>query len=116
MSSDWTKSGVGLTALMGYYRATKKLAKQLGVIFEVLMPECYKKYRSAFDAGVWTRADPGPWLGRVIIYKLQVSLHKDKDDGGPTASFPVGYFSGGAMLIPQLKAKLSHVSRRFSIS
>ena len=79
-------------------------------MFEVLMPECYNIYKKAFEAGVWIDSDPGPWLGRAIVYKLQVSLHKDKDDGGPAVSFPVGSFKGGEMLIPQLEAKLSYVS------
>jgi len=89
------------------------VAKRLAVMFEVLMPECYHKYKAAFDAGVWIKGDPGPWLGRAIVYKLQVCLHKDSHDGGPTASFPLGYFSGGEMLVPQLKAKLSYVFQGF---
>jgi len=86
------------------------LAKRLSQIFETLMPDCYQRYKTAFDAGKWVVDDPGPWIGRVIVYKLQVSLHKDKNDGGPVASFPVGFFSGGEMLIPQLKAKLLYVT------
>jgi hypothetical protein len=109
LTREFTKSGVGLAAIKGYYKATEMLAKHLAVWFEVLMPECYARYKDAFDAGVWMEEDPGPWLGRAIVYKLQVALHKDVHDGGPTASFPVGYFSGGEMLIPQLKAKLAYV-------
>lgn len=92
---------------MNYYKATKHLARRLSAMFEVLMPECYNTYKDAFEAGVWSDDDPGPWLGRAIVYKLQVSLHKDKEDAGPAVSFPVGSFSGGEMLIPQLKAKLA---------
>jgi hypothetical protein len=93
-------------AILGYYCATKYVAKRLGVMFKVLMPGCYAKYKAAFKAGVWHREDPGPWLGRAIVYKLQVALHKDREDGGPAISFPVGSYSGGEMLIPELKAKL----------
>ena len=75
-------------------------------MFEQLMPDYYQRYREAFEAGQWIESDPGPWLGRAIVYKLQVALHKDKQDVGPTASFPVGYFTGGEMLLPQLNAKL----------
>ena len=32
-------------------------------------------------------------------------LHRDKNDVGPSASFPVGYFEGGEMLLPQLRTK-----------
>jgi hypothetical protein len=49
----------------GYYKATAYLAKRLGVMFEVLMPQCHAKYQSAFKAGVWNQEDPGPWLDRA---------------------------------------------------
>lgn len=75
-------------------------------MFEVAFPEVYQEYRAAFEAGVWLEADPGPFIGRAIIYKLQSKLHRDKNDVGPSASFPVGFFSGGEMLLPQLKTKL----------
>jgi hypothetical protein len=69
------------------------------------MPQVYKKYQAAFDAGVWETADPGPWIGRAIVYKLQVLVHRDGKDDGPTASFPVGDFEGGEMYVPDLCAK-----------
>jgi hypothetical protein len=100
---------VGLGAILNYYKATNLLAKRLSAIFEILMPECFQTFKNAFDAGEWKGDDPGPWLGRAIVYKLQVSLHKDRNGGGPTASYPIGFFSGGEMLIPQIKAKLSYV-------
>jgi hypothetical protein len=53
-----------------YYHATQLLAHILATMFEMLMPDVYKKYRKAFDAGVWERADPGPQVRRVIVYKL----------------------------------------------
>jgi hypothetical protein len=115
LSNEWTRSGIGLGAIINYYKATKLMAKHLSAIFEVLMPDSFHTYKTAFDAGEWIEEDPGPWLGRAIVYKLQVSLHKDKNDGGPTASFPIGFFSGGEMLIPQLKAKLSYVFFIFKI-
>jgi hypothetical protein len=66
-------------------------------------------YRAAFDAGVWFTDDPGPFLGRAVIYKLQGRLHKDRYDVGPSVSFPVGQFTGGEMLFPQLNLKLQWV-------
>jgi len=75
-------------------------------MFEAAFPQYYAKYREAFDAGVWFTNDPGPFLGRSIIYKLQGKLHKDSKDLGPSACFPVGSFKGGEMLIPQFQTKL----------
>jgi len=110
LSAIHTKSGTGLGAIHNYYCATNLVAKRLSILFKALMPDCYKTYKAAFKAGAWIKSDPGPWVGRAIVYKLQLNLHKDKEDGGPAASFPVGFFSGGEMLIPQLNAKLSYVS------
>ena len=36
-------------------------------------------------------------------------LHRDKNDVGPSASFPVGYFEGGEMILPQLRTKFRWV-------
>ena len=54
---------------------------------------------------MWLEEDPEPWLGRAIVYKLQVILHTDEHDVGPTVSFPCGFFHGGQMQIPQLGGK-----------
>jgi hypothetical protein len=113
LSALHTKSSTGLVAIHHYYRATNIIAQKLATLFQVLMPECYDTYKTAFEAGKWLESDPGPWVGRAIVYKLQVDLHKDKEDGGPAASFPVGSFTGGEMLIPQLKAKLAYASLFF---
>jgi hypothetical protein len=79
----------------------------LQILFRQLFPDLYDQFQQAFDAGVWVEEDPGPWLGRAIIYKLQGDVHNDKHDISPTACFPCGYFSGGAMKVPQLHAKLA---------
>jgi hypothetical protein len=89
-----------------YYHFTKDIARALAIMFEAAFPELYLEYQEAFEAGVWFQDDPGPFLGRAIIYKLQSKLHKDRNDVGPSASFPVGYFEGGEMLFPQLRSKL----------
>jgi hypothetical protein len=87
--------------------ATEAMAVRLAAIFSVCFPQYYQKYRAAFDAGVWYESDPGPWLGRAIVYKLQVHMHQDGLDAGPCASFPVGYFTGGEAYLPELGAKLA---------
>jgi hypothetical protein len=86
---------------------TKSIAESIAAMFKVYFPDWFDKYRKAFDAGVWLRDDPGPFLGRAIIYKLQGRLHIDRNDLGPSASFGVGNYTGGEMLFPQLRAKFS---------
>jgi hypothetical protein len=75
-------------------------------MFEAAFPKLYPEYQEAFDAGVWLQDDPGPFLARAIVYKLQSKLHRDSNDVGPSACFPVGNYEGGEMLFPQLRTKL----------
>jgi hypothetical protein len=93
-------------AISNYYVASSPLAMILAKYFKKLFPAAYERSVKAFDAGVWVKGDPGPWLGRALIYKLQGSLHVDDKDEGPTVSFPCGHFQGGAMIAPQLDTKL----------
>jgi hypothetical protein len=95
-----------LAGITIYYKLTRDVAEAIAVMFEAGFPEVYRKCRQAFDAGVWLKEDPGPFLGRAIIYKLQGRLHKDRKDLGPSACFPAGFFNGGEMLLPQFKTKL----------
>lgn len=92
---------------VSFYNETAPVARTLAIMFEHAFPEYYEAYREAFEAGVWFRQDPGPFLGRAIIYKLQGRLHKDRNDVGPSVCFPVGTYTGGEMLFPQLKAKFT---------
>ena len=89
-----------------YLHLTQDIAKALAVMFEAAFPKVYEEYQEAFDAGVWLQGDPGPFLARAIVYKLQSKLHKDGNDVGPSVCFPVGHYEGGEMLIPQLGTKL----------
>ena len=68
----------------------KPNAKILLGMFQAAFSEWYEKYSDAFAAGVWLQHDPGPFLGRVIINKLQERLHKDVHDLGPSNCFGVG--------------------------
>ena len=104
ISSTMTKSGNGLAAISAYYQNTAIVKKRLGNMFEATFPLSYGEYKKAFEAGVFVEKDPGPWLGRAIVYKLDGSLHRDKKDFGPAACIPCG-FSGGQMLVPELKVK-----------
>lgn len=75
-------------------------------MFKASFPKEYQRYKKAFDAGVWLAQDPGPWLGRAIVYKLQVLPHRDGLDGGPTAMWNMGSYTGGELYLPDLKLKL----------
>jgi hypothetical protein len=77
-----------------------------GQALKATFPTHYEKYMKAFNAGVFFRHDPGPFLARALIYKLQGRLHKDRHDEGPSISFGVGDYTGGEMLLPQLGLKL----------
>ena len=48
--------------------------------------------------------NPGPFLMWAIVWKLDLLLYFDGKDGGPTITFPCGFFEGGTIEIPQLKA------------
>jgi hypothetical protein len=92
---------------------TYTVSLRLAAMFKAAWPDEYPAYQAAFEAGRWQVQDPGPWLGRAILYKLQVELHADHHDGlkeddfvGPTASFCVGNFTGGPAFFPDLNTKL----------
>jgi hypothetical protein len=107
-SADMTgKSCTQSQATDWYFCASAHVARILAGIFSVCFPKFYQLYRKAFDAGVWLTSDPGPWLGRAVVFKLQVYPHRDGLDGGPCASVPVGYFTGGEALLLDLDAKLA---------
>lgn len=96
-----------------YYKVSRPFAIRLSIMFKHAFPEYWAQYRQAFQAGRWYRIkdDPGPFIGRAIVYKLQVLPHRDGLDGGPAAIFPVGRFKGGELYLPDLDAKLQYVVR-----
>ncbi|KAJ7818454.1 hypothetical protein B0H13DRAFT_1922235 [Mycena leptocephala] len=73
-SSDFFRGCQAALAVRHYYRATREVAIYLSCMFEVAYPEYYAKYTPAFKAGVWETADPGPWIGRAIIYRYRSTL------------------------------------------
>lgn len=107
-SKQMVSGARGAPHVHAYFQATKTLALRLAVMFRKSFPEFYYKYKKAFDAGKWTVVDPGPFLGRVIVWKLSVCPHQDGLDEGPAVIFPMGSFEGGECYIPDLKLKLSY--------
>ncbi|EDR13518.1 uncharacterized protein LACBIDRAFT_322506 [Laccaria bicolor S238N-H82] len=69
----------------------------VGECFKVAFPNYYSQYKAAFEAGAWMMEDPGPWLGRAIVWKFPVETHVDSLDDwssllSPTYSYrtPIG--------------------------
>lgn len=104
-SKDMVHSASSQGAVQHYFANTRDIAIILAEMFKVLWPEYYALYEPAFKAGYWVKEDPGPWIGRAVIYKLTVGMHLDKRDAGPTVTFPVGQYIGGHMDLPQLLAR-----------
>ena len=98
-------------ALEPYYKLTRAVAETLAGMYEVLFPEEYERLKPAFEAGKWIIQDAGPWIGRALVYKLDVELHLDENDAGPSVSFPCGDFTGGQMMVPQFEAKFRCVEQ-----
>ncbi|KAJ7790590.1 hypothetical protein B0H14DRAFT_2939020 [Mycena olivaceomarginata] len=99
-SSDFFRGCQAALAVNYYYRFTERVAIYLQCAFAEAFPTYYAKY---IRIQSW-----GPWLGRAIVYKLQVGEHVDGLDDGPTACFCVGNFDGGPMYLPDIGMKLSY--------
>ena len=112
-SSDLLRTGKGALAVETYYLNTQKVALYLAGMFKAAFPDYYHKYSQAFEAGQWTDSDPGPWLGRAVVWKLQVGTHRDGLDEGPAACFPCGKYEGGHLCLPDLNALLQYVLSPF---
>ncbi|KAG1790757.1 uncharacterized protein HD556DRAFT_1445769 [Suillus plorans] len=76
-SADMVSNASGALHVQAYFDDTQELAILLGEMFRVSFPAFYTKYEAAFLAGRWTITDPGPLLGRVLVWKLQVMPHQD---------------------------------------
>lgn len=107
-SKDITGRGTstGAMEVKRYFCASQPLAIYLSACFKVAFPDYFVRYQAAFKAGVWTEVDPGPWLGRAIVWKLLVKTHMDGLDYGPTAIFNVGQYTGGELYLLDLEVKL----------
>lgn len=98
----------GQMAVSRYFQGSRSVALYLSECFKVAFPNYYFQYQAAFEAGAWTTEDPGPWLGRAIVWKLPVETHVDGLDDGPTAIFNCGRYRGGELYLPDLKVKLEY--------
>ena len=105
-STDFHRTSKGVQAVRKYFTETERTSAKLAGMFQAAFPIYYKKYKKAFKAGCWLEEDKGPWLGRAVVWKLQVGLHRDALDEGPAACFPCGNYEGGNLCLPDLDAKL----------
>ncbi|KAJ7074605.1 hypothetical protein C8F01DRAFT_934676, partial [Mycena amicta] len=91
-----------------YYDRTRDYAQLAGACTQVFYPKWYDIYQKAFAAGQYELRDPGPFLGRALVWKLQVTLHRDGLDIGPTLIASNGYYEGGSLLGPDVESKFSY--------
>ncbi|KAJ7710664.1 hypothetical protein B0H17DRAFT_1123782 [Mycena rosella] len=69
--------------------------------FHGVSPDYHARYLKAFNAGCYLpNDDPGPFIGRAIVWKLQVWAHLDGLEGGPVATTPEGAFRRGGLVFP----------------
>ncbi|KAJ7488470.1 hypothetical protein B0H11DRAFT_1912959 [Mycena galericulata] len=63
----------------------------------ILMPA----YLKAFSPGCFLPgSDPGPFIGRALVWKLQVGAHLDGFEAGPVATTFEGSFRGRGLVFP----------------
>ncbi|TEB23576.1 hypothetical protein FA13DRAFT_1715255 [Coprinellus micaceus] len=109
-SRDLFKTGTSALAYRGWLIATMDLSIEVKVRFKHAFPTWYHNYLQAYQAGrFWPpEVDPGPFLGRALVWKVQVLPHRDAKDKGPSGMFNCGYYSGGALFFPDLWLKLAY--------
>lgn len=108
-SRDLTHGSLASLGVKKYYQLSGQAVQYLAACFKVAFPEYYKKYEVAFAVGQWSKSDPGPWIGQVIVWKLQVHAHEDGLDDGPTCAFPLGSFTGGRLYLPDLDLRFRYM-------
>ncbi|KAJ3502980.1 hypothetical protein NMY22_g18409 [Coprinellus aureogranulatus] len=114
-SRNLARSSLGNLATSNYYFASQATNLEVSHRFELAYPEEFAQYTQAFNAGVVNLFDNGPFLGRALVWKMQVGVHRDGLDQGPAAIFPCGYYTGGYLYIPDLKLKLAYRPRDLPI-
>lgn len=86
----------------------KDIDLRLNAMFAASFPSQYQDYDAVSQAGNFRAEDASVWLGRALVHKLQVAVHRDGLDppGKPAACFPIGRYTGGEMYFPDLGVKL----------
>ncbi|KAF6755994.1 hypothetical protein DFP72DRAFT_1067298 [Ephemerocybe angulata] len=107
-SGDTAKGGMAALVSDHYFRKTLPVSHGIRSRFKLAFPEYFGPYDEAFLAGQHNMTDPGPFLGRALVWKMQVLPHQDGLDEGPAAIFPSGYFEGGVLSITDLNLRLAY--------
>ncbi|KAK7433512.1 hypothetical protein VKT23_015167 [Stygiomarasmius scandens] len=105
--SHSARAGCGI-AIETWYESSVEVNDFLGAIFKKEFPEEYPRFLKAHKAARWRKSDPGPYVGKVVIWKLSGSPHIDQGDPCPTATFGLGCFEGGNMEILDIGVKLAY--------
>ena len=78
---------------------------------QMFCPDVYARLKLGFHRGHWVAAElplldiaEGTFLGRVTLYKLQTSMHRDIKDA-ICVIFCSGSFEGGEAIFPDLNIK-----------
>jgi hypothetical protein len=100
---------LSVSGVEGYMMGTKEAACYLSKLYKAVYPEGWLRNQAAFEAGHWYRDDPGPWLARAIVWKLQVKTHADDKDGSPAICFSTNNTCQSPMVLPQIGAILASV-------
>ncbi|KAJ7201413.1 hypothetical protein GGX14DRAFT_371243, partial [Mycena pura] len=100
-SKDMTGNPMQVKAVTHYFKVTNDYALVVGERFRGIFPDWHERYSKAFQAGCSLPGDdPGPFIGRAVIWKVQVLVHLDGLDAGPVATTPEGSFRGGGFIFP----------------
>lgn len=95
-SASFTANARATATHEQFYLDCLEVNIRLDAIMEREFPIQYPIFRKAHLAGRWTEVDPGPHLGRVIIWKLPSEIHLDDSDSLPTIIYVLsGNYVGG---------------------
>jgi len=94
-------------AVKSFLSRTKETVQFISTFFARAFPAHHELFTAAFNAGVYDTRDPGPFLGRALVWKLHVDPHVDKGDNGPAVIFNFGNYTGGELYLPDLNLKLT---------
>ena len=84
---------------------TDSFAQLVGLCCKVFYPVAHREHWNTFEAGKMEDLDPGPFLGRVIVWGLPVGIHGDGLDRRPTLTTDSSFFTGGDMPLPDFRCK-----------
>ncbi|KAF5334147.1 hypothetical protein D9757_015416 [Collybiopsis confluens] len=105
-SASFSANSTAGNAHERYYEETAALNAWLDELFKHEFPKHHAKFKKAHAAGRWSEVDPGPHLGRVIVWKLQSKDHIDDADACPTITYVLGgNYSGGYMDLKDIRTR-----------